>query len=239
MTDSADFNAYLREAASWDADRVAQAHRASRAAQWVAIGFGVLALCALAALVLLMPLKRVEPYLIRVDNTTGVVDIVPAFTASQGVGPLVTRYLLTHYVSVCERYVAALAEQDYAECGAFNSSQRNQAWAAAWARSNPDSPLNRYRDGTTVRAELHSLTFFDKANGAQELAQARFTRILQPGGTGAPQLSRWLATLRYEYGGSPQDPQLRRWNPLGLRILDYRLEQETGATLSMADAGAR
>ena len=40
----------------------------------------------------------------------------------------VTRYFLTHYVSVCERFNFSTAESDYEECGAFHSAQRNQAW---------------------------------------------------------------------------------------------------------------
>ena len=39
-------------------------------------------LCAVAAalaLALLMPLKRVEPFVVRVDNSTGVVDVVPMY----------------------------------------------------------------------------------------------------------------------------------------------------------------
>ena len=34
----------------------------------------------------------------------------------------VTRYLLDHYVTVCERFNFATAESDYEECGAFHSA---------------------------------------------------------------------------------------------------------------------
>ena len=43
-----------------------------------------------------------------------------------------TRYFLTHYVTVCERFNFSTAESDYEECGAFHSAQRNQAWYALW-----------------------------------------------------------------------------------------------------------
>jgi type IV secretion system protein VirB8 len=29
---------------------------------------------------LMMPLKQVEPFVIRVDNSTGIVDVVPVYT---------------------------------------------------------------------------------------------------------------------------------------------------------------
>ena len=53
-------------------DRAKHADRLARC-----IAAVLVANLAIAALVLLMPLKRVEPFVIRVDNTTGVVDVVP------------------------------------------------------------------------------------------------------------------------------------------------------------------
>ena len=76
---------YFEEAASWDADRLRQGQRTTRVAFGVA-GAGWLAVLALSvALALLMPLKRVEPFVVRVDNATGVVDVVPVYSGHSGV----------------------------------------------------------------------------------------------------------------------------------------------------------
>ncbi|HEY4970103.1 MAG TPA: VirB8/TrbF family protein, partial [Steroidobacteraceae bacterium] len=53
---------YFREAQSWDADRAAQYRRSARAAWWVAGAGWVCAIATVLALVLLMPLKRVDPF---------------------------------------------------------------------------------------------------------------------------------------------------------------------------------
>ena len=154
---------YFEEAASWDADRLRQGRRTLRLALGAA-GAGWLAVLALAgALMGLMPLKRVEPFVVRVDNSTGVVDVVPVVTAHSGVPEAVTRYLLTHYVTVCERFNFSTAESDYEECGAFHTAQRNQAWYALWNPTNPASPLNVYKDGTSLRAQVTSVSFFQRA----------------------------------------------------------------------------
>ena len=68
---------YFAEAASWDADRAAQGRRTVRLALGVAGAGWIATLVLAAALMLLMPLKRVEPFVVRVDNATGVVDVVP------------------------------------------------------------------------------------------------------------------------------------------------------------------
>ena len=46
------------------------------------------------------------------------------------------------------------------------------------------------------------------------------------GGTGSDQVSHWIATIQYVYGEPSTDPRVRRWNPLGFKIVDYRAEAE-------------
>src|SRR5690242_15966982 len=150
MSATKELAAYFDEAASWDADRAAQAARNQRLAWVVALAGWISAVASACALAFLSPLKTVTPYVIRVDNTTGIVDVVPQYAGTSQVSETVTRYLLRHYVDVCERFNWATAEADYQECGAFNSPRRNQQWAAAWATSNPSSPLNLYKDGASV-----------------------------------------------------------------------------------------
>ena len=95
----------------------------------------------------------------------------------------ITRYLLTHYVTVCERFNYATAESDYEECGAFHTAQRNQAWYALWNPNNPASPLNAYKDGTSVRAQVTSVSFFKRANGVGDLAQVRYVKAKRAAGS--------------------------------------------------------
>ncbi|MGH8241651.1 MAG: VirB8/TrbF family protein, partial [Steroidobacteraceae bacterium] len=149
MSKDAALERYLQEAASWDADRAAMNARSSRIAWRITVSACVLTALAILALVLLTPLKRVEPFVIRVDNATGIVDVVPTFARRAEMPELVTRYFLMHYVTVCERFNFATAESDYEECAAFHAAARNQAWVALWDRANPDSPLNLYKDGSS------------------------------------------------------------------------------------------
>jgi type IV secretion system protein VirB8 len=233
---------YLAEAASWDADRVAVARRTVRLALSLA-GAGWLAvLCLSGALIVLMPLKRVEPFVIRVDNSTGVVDFVPIYAGKTTLPETVTRYLLTHYVTVCERFNYATAESDYAECGSFHTAQRNQAWYALWNPNNPASPLNLYKDGTTVHAQVTSVSFFKRANGVDDLAQVRYVKAKRVSGSANDELTHWIATLQYAYADPSPDPKVRAWNPLGFKIMDFKPEPEvlnetappTGALASAA-----
>ena len=221
---------YLEEAASWDADRVAQAARAAAVA-WRVAGAGWLcAVASCAALVLMMPLKRVEPYLIRVDNSTGVVDAVPVYTGHAPLGEAETRYFLTHYITVCERFDYSFAQSDYEECGAFNSARLNQVMYVKWSRANPSSPLNVHRDGSTETVRIESVSFFRRAAGISGLAQVRFARIERAGDTVPGRTTHWIASIEYRYGKPPEDARTRSWNPLGFEVLDVGIEPEVLGT---------
>ncbi len=217
---------YFEEAASWDADRVAQYRRSARFG-WTVAGAGWVAVVFLsAALMLLMPLKRVEPFVIRVDRSTGAVDVVPVYAGTETFPQAVTRYFLTHYVTVCRRFDLATAESDYQECGAFQTPKGNEAWYARWNPSNPHSPLNRYKDGTTVRAEVSSVSFFKRANGVTNLAQVRYRTVKHPAGGGVGVVTHWIATVEYAYVKPSSDPRARQWNPLGFKVVDFETERE-------------
>jgi type IV secretion system protein VirB8 len=226
MAHSTAVDAYLADAQRWEQDLVARAETSRRRAYWVAGGFGALAAMALLALVALQPLKSVQPYVIRVDNTTGITDVVPVYTGKGEIAEVVTRYLLHNYVVARERYFYAMAEQDYNLVGAYNSPVLNTAWMQDWDRANPESPLVRYRDGTTVRSQVQSISFIKRADGTQDLAQVRFLTASKLGGSGAENIQHWIATIQYGYVAPSKDEQLRALNPLGLRILEYRREPE-------------
>jgi type IV secretion system protein VirB8 len=226
MSKDSTMEAYFAEAASWDADRIARNERSVRVAWRIAFTAALVAGMAIAALMLLMPLKRVDPFVVRVDNTTGLVDVVPMYAGEEKLPEAVTRYFLDHYITVCERFNFSTAESDYEECGTFHTPQRNQIWYAAWAKTNPDSPLNAYKDGTTIRAQVISVSFFTRADGVADLAQVRYIKARRQAGSSEEQRTHWIATIRYAFAKPSSEPDMRRWNPLGFKVVDFRPEPE-------------
>lgn len=223
-------NGYLEEAASWDADRVAQSARTATLAWRVAAAGWLCAVASSVALALLVPLKHVEPYLIRVDGATGAVDVVPVYSGHVSFGEAVTRYFLAHYIAVCERFDYGMAERDYEECGAYNSARLNQALYARWNRANPGSPLNVHKDGSTADVRIESVSFFKRASGAADLAQVRYALIERQGADTSGRVTHWIASVQYRYGKPPEDPRTRDWNPLGFEVVDLGIEPEVLST---------
>lgn len=233
--------AYVEAAASWDRDRADALERSARRAWRVAGVAVVLAMVAVGAVAALTPLKAVEPFLVRVDNATGIVDVMPRFEGGVELSEAVTRHLLNLYVSARERYVAEMAEADYQWVGAYQTAPLNQAWAQQWARDNPDSPLVRYRDGSSVSVQVTSISFLARASGTEDLAQVRFRTALRSGAGGAEQVMHWIATLQYAFADASKDDATRAMNPLGLRVLAYRREPEIvmDSAVQVAGGGLR
>jgi type IV secretion system protein VirB8 len=216
---------YLDQAQGWELDRSARAERHLKIAWGVAAFAGVVALAAVVAVVGLTPLKQTVPYVIRVDSSTGIVDVVPDYEGTGDVSEVVTRTLLNSYVIAHERYFYGTAEADYEQVAAQNTPRLNQAWSARWDRSNPDSPINLYKDGTSIRAQIRAISFLKLGSG-RKVAQVRFTRFMRPGGSGDEQPSYWVATIDYAYTQPSSDEKLRSLNPLGFKVLEYQREPE-------------
>ena len=186
--------------------------------------------CAVAvavAIVVLMPLKRVEPFVVRVDNTTGIVDVVPVYDGRATPQEAVTRYFLTHYLTVCERFNFATAETDYEECGAFHSPQRNQTWYRVVDRDQslvaPEHSQGRqHRAGAGQVGEFFHAR--ERAFGSR--AGSLFEGRLRQGNGSEETFSHWVATIQYAYADPAKDPKTRRWNPLGFKIIDFKSEPE-------------
>jgi type IV secretion system protein VirB8 len=217
---------YLADAQSWELDRAQRAEKSARRAWTVATVASTIAVLCAVAVAGLTPLKQPIPVLIRVDSSSGIVDTVPAYQGTTDISEIVTRQLLHSHVTARERYFYGTAEADYELIAAQNAPRQNQEWAALWARTNAQSPLNVFRDGTTVRVQVRSITFLKLASGRNDIAQVRFTKYTRAGGTGDEQATHWISTVEYAYAKPSSDEKLRSLNPLGFRVLEYHREPE-------------
>ena len=77
-----DLKTYFEKARRWEQDLLLSAHRSRRVAWVIAAGACALAVASVGAVAALAPLKTVEPFVIRVDNATGIVETVSALTST-------------------------------------------------------------------------------------------------------------------------------------------------------------
>ncbi|MBS0341345.1 MAG: hypothetical protein JSS56_12525 [Proteobacteria bacterium] len=221
---------YLNDAQSWEVDRALRAERSAKVAWGVAATASLTTVLAVVAVAGLTPLKQPIPVLIRVDSSSGIVDVVPTYQGTTDIEQVVTRNLLQNHVIARERYFYGTAEGDYELVASQNSPHLNQEWASLWAVNNPLSPLNTYKDGSTIRAQVRSVTFLKLESGKDKLAQVRFTRYARAAGTGDEQATHWVSTIEFAYVAPSKDDKWRSLNPLGFRVVEYRREPEVVPT---------
>ena len=212
-----EFDLYLQEARSWETDKIEALERSRKVAWRVAIASGTIAFVSVLAVAALTPLKHVEPYVIRVDNASGIVDVVaPLKDGKQNYDEAINKYFTQWYVRYREGYSKELAEDYYTNVGLMSAAQEQQKYFEWFNPKNPQSPLNVYANYAKVRVRIKSTSFI-KPN----VALVRYTKEVERGGD-KPLVTHWAATLTFTYSGAPMSEKDRGINPLGFQIIEYR-----------------
>ncbi len=114
MVTTDNLKSYFEKARRFDQDRMIQVERSNRVAWSIAIAAGIVAGISILAVASLAPLKTVEPFVVRVDNSTGIVDVVSALSATAGTyDEAVTKYFAAKYVRGREGYVWSEAQENF------------------------------------------------------------------------------------------------------------------------------
>ena len=211
---------YFDKARRFDQDRMVSAERSKRIAWFVAIVASVLACMSVAAVVALTPLKTVEPFVIRVDNSTGIVDVVSAMASAAGsYDEEVTKYFAARYVRAREGYVWSEAEENFRTASLMSNAAEQQRFAAAYRGGNPESPQNVYGRSATSRIGIKSISLINS-----NVVSVRYTRTITRGED--VRTTHWVATITYSYTNAPISSSDRLVNPLGFVVSEYRADPE-------------
>ncbi len=223
--DKDSFSQYLKEAKSWETDKIKELQRSNKQAWLVALGAGLLALISIVTVAVLGPQKTAVPYVIRVDNATGAVDVVSALKDSKTTyDEAMNKYNLQWYVRWREGYSMPLVEEYYKNVALTSSQDEQRKYLATIEKGNPKSPLNVYKDEGKVEIKIKSTSFIK-----DDIALVRYTRneLLK----GVTKTTHWAATIVFAYGGSPMAEEDRAINPLGFQVLEYRNDPDQEVSL--------
>lgn len=222
-----DFKDYLGEAKSWETDKVQELQKSRTVAWRVATATTAIAFMAVLAVTGLTPLKTVEPLVIRVDNSTGIVDVVEGLKDSKtNYDEAINKYFTQWYVRYREGYSKDLSEDYYTNVGLMSVSLEQQKYFEYFNPKNPLSPLNVYGAYAKVKVSIKGTSFI-KPN----IALVRYSKAVERG-MDRPIVSHWAATITFKYSGSPMKETDRAINPLGFQVVEYRNDPDalpTGA----------
>jgi type IV secretion system protein VirB8 len=212
---------YYTDAAIWEND-IARRNRWSRSIAWtIALVMSVIAVAALGALVLALPLKTYEPYMVVVDRSTGFVEVKRPMAE----GPLqqdeaIATFDLVRYVKARETYDPKALKDNFDLAQLLSLGDASRELVELYSPANPQNPIKILGSNTIVAVNVKSVTFPN-----QRTALVRFstdeksqTNIVT---------RHWVSLIRFRYTAAPARNEYRFQNPLGFQVLEYRRDQET------------
>ncbi|WP_019223225.1 virB8 family protein [Bartonella rattaustraliani] len=212
---------YIAEARSFDQDRMIASRRITRISFAIAGIAVVVAILSSLAVITLTPLKTVKPFVIRVDNSTGIVEVVEALKdGPTNVDEAITRYFAAKYVRSREGFVAEETQNNFQTVSLLSSPEEQERFAVWYGAKNPQSPQILYKNAT-VTVTIKSISFIN-----QNVAQVRYYKTIRDNDKSKEFITHWVATLTFEYINAPISVQNRLINPLGFIVSGYRTDPE-------------
>ena len=216
-----DLKAYFDDARRWDQDRLKTAERSKRVAWTVAVLASGVAIATSAAVAALAPLKSVEPYVVRVNQTTGSVDVMTGLTGERGVtyNEAVSKSFLAQYVRAREGYLPPAAQENFQFVTILSTPDEQQRWADLYRATNPQSPQILVGPDGSATVTIRNITFIN-----DKVANVRFSKTVRLGQE--VKVTDWIATLTFAYTKAPMLESDRIRNPLGFQVDSYRADPE-------------
>lgn len=223
---------FISASKEFEKSRIGDIEKSKNTAWYVAIGASGIAIVLTIAIIVMMPLKTVVPYMVRVDNNTGATDIVTILdqkTASYS--EAVAKYFAALYVRQMEGYDWYTISNQVDQLLMFSDSAMQNRISNKF--NMPSAPHKIYKDSNRIEVDINNISVIDEKG----LLQIRFTTRLVPMNGGSynaqsmqmtPQIEtkKYIATLGYEYVNVPQDDKVRLLNPLGFTVKSYRVDQD-------------
>ena len=133
---------YYASALSWVDERVTAERRMRKIAWGVAGLSGLLSLILAITMMLMMPLKSVQPYVVTVDRQTGAVEVATTLKGGKlSENDAVIQAELANYVRTRETFDATDLATNYRRVQLRSSGNVRGAYVAAMAANNAASPL--------------------------------------------------------------------------------------------------
>lgn len=213
---------YFETARTWEYDRMRAAIQSKRVAWGVAGGACALAVASVAAIAMLTPLKTVQPYVIRVDKSSGETEIV---TALKGPQPrtyedTVNRYFISQYARLREGWLNDAARENAYIVVLMSDPAEASRYLAGVQSNNKNAPSNIYGDKGYVSIAIRTISFLSPT-----VAQVRYTKIITFG-QNTPVAQNWNAILTFRFTTAPEHEKDRNLNPLGFQVVNYRSDPE-------------
>lgn len=224
---------FIKASLAFEESRIEMVEKSKTMAWRVALGACAIAVALVIAIVSLLPLKEVRPYVVRVDNNTGQTDIVTVLGETKSdYTEEMSKYFASLYVQKLESYDWYTIQSQVDQLMMFSDNNMKNRVNNLFKMET--APHKQYQDKQRVEVKINSTSFI-----GEQLIQIRFTKSIVPIDGGKfdseekklvpePVKQNFIATLGYEYLNVPTVDEIRRVNPVGFTVVSYRVDQDGG-----------
>ena len=210
-------------ALSWETARLDQLYKSEKRAWSIAKAFAACFVLCCISIMLLMPLKTVAPYVIKVNESTGMTEVLSiANKRDIPVNEMMNKYWLSQYVLARETYDWRTLNQEYVKVRELSLPNVFEPYANQFGQQK-DSLEMRLKDNYRVLVKLKSIVV-----NSDSIATIRFEKTVVNNGTAKDESTQgWTATIGFEYFPTFNVTEERRLvNPFGFKVTSYRIDPE-------------
>ncbi|MEQ1789181.1 MAG: type IV secretion system protein [Rickettsiales bacterium] len=213
----------IKESRNWYKDRYQSIMLQRRLLMFLTIMSMLSTLVGMIIIAQISPLKGVEPFLIQVDAKSGITQVVDPTTVREITAlESVNNYFVVQYIRARESYNVRDITQNYTKVRVMSDPAKvYQQFKFEAAPGNPNSVIARVGGAGTRRVKFKSISYI-KPNQAQ-------VRLLieETAANGGTLQSHKIATVIFEYAKLDLNSEERYINPLGFRVTEYRVDEDT------------
>lgn len=217
-----------QKAFSWEISAEELRNRSEKNAWRFAALMGVCNVGLTAALVCMMPLKTTEPFVIKVDQSSG--EAVVLHIANEKDIPfseMMDKYWLNQYVLARESYNYLTLSNEFNVTRLLSYPDVFEPYANQFG-DRKDSMEQRLKNKKRIFTDIVSIVPHGSDSEGNSVATVRFVKRLVDLQSGAEEArNSWTATISYEYVPDFKvDEPSRLINPFGFKVSSYRVDPE-------------
>lgn len=212
-----------RQALDFESSLKYMIEQSNKRAYIFAMFCGAMAVLSILAVMFLAPLKTTEPYLVRVNDITGAVDILTILDSEEITNnEALDKHFVSSYVRAREGYYFDMLNRDYELVNVLSSDNVASDYKDIYKGDNARDKIfsNKIQIGVDVLSIV-----LTESNGVKT-ATIRTNLKIKNITTKSLVNQYRVITLSYEYQNLKLNENLRHLNPLGFKVLTYRTDED-------------
>ncbi|MFC0153956.1 VirB8/TrbF family protein [Xanthomonas dyei] len=233
---SAQVGAAVQKAVNYEVSIADLARRSEKRAWIVATVSMIITVMTAGGYYYMLPLKEKVPYLVMADAYSGT-STIAKLEANYGGRTISTsealaRSNVARFILARESFdVSTIGDRDWNTVAAMAATNVLSEYRTLHAANNPMRPFNIYGRVRSIRINILSITLIGGRGTPYTGATVRFQRnVYDKSSATTALLDSKIATMGFVYQDNLQmSDSLRVENPLGFRVTDYRVDNDSSA----------